>query len=92
MLAPAFSNHTVPVPVIKTTASQKKGIEELLALITQNHQPQIINSRRQWLLAEKAFKLIEQKRMKDVNKQDLKNAITAEGNSFNLYQFIKKYC
>jgi len=30
--------------------------------------------------------------MKDVNKQDLKNAITAEGNSFNLYQFIKKYC
>jgi len=92
MLAPAFSNHTVPVPVIKTTASQKKGIEELLALITQNHQPQIINSRRQWLLAEKAFKLIEQKRMKDVNKQELKNKITAEGNSFNLYQFIKKYC
>ena len=92
MLAPAFSNHTAPVPVIKTTASQKKGIEELFALIAANHQPAAINPKRQWLLAEKAYRLIEQKRMKDVNKEDLKNKIAAEGNSFNLYQFIKKYC
>ncbi len=91
MLAPAFHNHTLPVPVIKTTASQKKGIEELLAIITENNKPSAINPRRQWLLAEKAFRLIEQKRMKDVSKEDLKNKITAEGNNFNLYQFIKKY-
>ena len=90
MLAPAFSNHTIPVPVIKTTASQKKGIEELLAVIT-SHQSSVINPKRQWLLAEKAFRLIEQKRMKDVSKGDLKNKIAAEGNTFNLYQFIKKY-
>lgn len=91
MLAPAFNNHTAPVPVIKTTASQKKGIEELLGFIIAEHHPAGIHPKRQWLLAEKAFMLIEQKRMKDVSKEDLKNKITAEGNNFNLYQFIKKY-
>jgi len=97
MLAPAFSNHTTPVPVIKTTASQKKGIEELLAVVTNNYQPShgalraTINPKRHWLLAEKAFRLIEQKRMKNVSKEELKNKIAAEGNNFNLYQFIKKY-
>jgi len=90
MLAPAFHNHTMPVPVIKTTASQKKGIEELLTLIgNTKHLP--LNTKRNWLLAEKAFRLIEQKRMKDVSKEDLKNKIAAEGGTFNLYQFIKKY-
>ena len=89
MLAPAFSNHTMPVPVIKTTASQKKGIEELLKIISQTKQQP--NTKRNWLLAEKAFRLIEQKRMKDVSKEELKNKITAEGNTFNLYQFIKNY-
>lgn len=91
MLAPAFHNHTAPVPVIKTTASQKKGIEELLEFIMAEHHPTGIHPKRQWLLAEKAFMLIEQKRMKDVSKEELKNKITAEGNNFNLYQFIKKY-
>ena len=90
MLAPAFSNHTIPVPVIKTTASQKKGIEELLKAVTAvRHQP--INNKRNWLLAERAFRLIEQKRMRNVSKEDLKNKIVAEGNTFNLYQFIKTY-
>jgi hypothetical protein len=29
--------------------------------------------------------------MKNVSKEDLKDKITAEGNAFNLYQFINKY-
>jgi LAO/AO transport system kinase len=91
MLAPAFNNHTVPVPVIKTSAAQKKGIEELLKAIRNNIRQSTGNKRHLWLLAEKAFQLIEQKRMKDISKEDLKDKITAEGNAFNLYQFIKKY-
>ena len=91
MLAPSFSNHTTPVPVIKTTASQKKGVAELLAAITVNMQQSIVNIKRNWLLAEKAFHLIEQKRMHGVSKEDLKNKIAGEGNNFNLYKFIKKY-
>jgi LAO/AO transport system kinase len=91
MLAPAFNNHTAPVPVIKTSAAQKKGIEELLKAIRNNIRQSTGNKRHLWLLAEKAFQLIEQKRMKDISKEDLKNKITTEGKTFNLYQFIKKY-
>jgi LAO/AO transport system kinase len=91
MLAPAFSNHSNEVPVIKTIASQKNGVDELLTAIRNCKQQTANNKRNIWLLTEKAFHLIEQKRMKDVNKEDLKNKIEAEGNTFNLYQFIKKY-
>jgi len=90
MLAPAFNNHTIPVPVVKTSAAQKKGIEELLSTIITIQQ-QTLNTKRSWLLAEKAFHIIEQKRMKDISKEELKNKIVAEGSTFNLYQFIKKY-
>jgi LAO/AO transport system kinase len=91
MLAPAFSNHTMPVPVVKTTASQKKGIEELFQSITGIIEQKKHREKRSWLMAEKAFYLIQQERMKPVNKNELKEKIEALGNSFNLYQFIKQY-
>jgi LAO/AO transport system kinase len=91
MLAPAFSNHTIPVPVIKTIASQREGVKDLLAAITSGLHSPVFTSKKNWLLAERAYHLIEQKRMKDVSKEDLKNKIAAEVNTFNLYQFIKKY-
>ena len=91
MLAPSFSNHAMPVPVIKTIAAQKKGIKELWELVTNIQQQTTLNKRHFWLIAAKAFHLIEQKRMKDVNKEELKNKIEAEGNTFNLYRFIKNY-
>jgi len=90
MLAPAFHNHTLPVPVIKTVAAQKKGVEELLEAI-QHIKQQSFNNKRSWLLAEKAFQLIEQKRMRNISKEELKTRIIAEGDTFNLYQFIKDY-
>lgn len=91
MLAPSFSNHAMPVPVIKTIAAQKKGIKELLELVKNIQQHTTHNKRHFWLIAAKAFHLIEQKRMKDISKEELKNKIEAEGNSFNLYRFIKNY-
>jgi LAO/AO transport system kinase len=90
MLAPSFSNHTIPVPVIKTIAAQKSGIEALLKTITDTQQ-HTLNTKRNWLLAEKAFHIIEQKRMKDISKETLKEKIAAAGTGFNLYQFIKNY-
>src|SRR5436189_2047473 len=59
MLAPAFHNHTMPVPVIKTIASQKDGIAELLKAITDSLAQVKNNEKRSWLLAEKAFHLIQ---------------------------------
>ena len=90
MLAPAFSKHYHEVPVVKTVASQKEGIAELFMIIQRLLQKAHINDRTFWLLAEKAFYLIEQKRMKDIDKSILKKEIEAayQRGNFNLYQFI----
>jgi LAO/AO transport system kinase len=93
MLAPTFSKHYNEVPVIKTVASQKQGIKELMEIISHQLQKSHLNDKRFWLLAEKAYWLIQQKKMKDVTKAELKKNIEEEflkSKSFNLYQFIKK--
>lgn len=91
MLAPAFSNPAIPVPVVKTVAAQKKGISHLLDAITQSMNHKTNHEKHFWLLAEKAFYLIQQKRMKDISKSQLKQQIITAGKNFNLYQFIKQY-
>lgn len=91
MLAPAFHRQETPVAVIKTTASQKEGIEELYAAINDNLKLSAKNTKHFWLLAEKAYYLIQQKRLKDINKIELQESIKKEGADFNLYRFIKNY-
>jgi LAO/AO transport system kinase len=91
MLAPAFHRQETPVPVIKTIALQKQGIDELFAAIKQDLEHHNVNLKRFWLLAEKAYYLIQRKRMADINKEELKDKIEAAGNDFNLYKFIKDY-
>jgi LAO/AO transport system kinase len=87
MLAPAFHNHTQAIPIVKTIASQKAGIDKLydailLTIASGN------NEKHNWLLAEKAYYLIQQKRMQDIDKKELVKAIAAAGKEFNLYKFI----
>lgn len=89
MLAPAFHNHEQEIPVIKTIASQKEGVEELKEKITNLHSHQN-EERKLWLLAEKAYQLIRNKRMKDISKQELKERIGKEKDGFNLYQFVAR--
>jgi len=93
MLAPAFNTKQQTIPVIKTVASQKKGIEELLTAIEEciNGEQGTRNDKRSWLLTEKAYHLIQQKRMANINKEALKLSIEAAGNNFNLYQFIGQF-
>jgi LAO/AO transport system kinase len=90
MLAPAFSNHYHEVPVIKTVASQKEGIQELMNVLLHELQKAHVNDKNFWLLAEKAYCLIEQKRMKGISRADLKKEIEKvyQKNNFNLYKFI----
>lgn len=92
MLAPAFSRHYHEVPVIKTIASEKQGIGELARLLLRESQKSHISDRHFWLLAEKAFYLIEQKRMKDVDKAVLKKEIeqSYQQGHFNLYKFVSR--
>ncbi len=97
MLAPAFHKKEIPVQVIKTVALKKTGIAEMLAAIQQcllhttgpGQQAQR-NERHWWLLAEKAYYLLQKKRMKDIDKALLKKNIETAGNNFNLYRFIQK--
>jgi LAO/AO transport system kinase len=49
------------------------------------------NKKRSWLLAEKAFHLIQQKKMMAIDKAMLKQKIEEAGKDFNLYAFIKNY-
>ncbi len=90
MLAPTFSKHYHEVPVVKTVASQKEGIDELMDIILHQLQKSHTTDNTFWLLAERAFYLIEQKRMKDISKTILKKEIEAvyQKGNFNLYKFI----
>jgi LAO/AO transport system kinase len=90
MLAPAFSKHYHEVPVIKTVASTKQGVPELAEILLRLLQKSHLTDKTFWLLAERAFYLIEQKRMKDVSKEELKKKIeqTYHRGSFNLYRFV----
>ena len=91
MLAPAFHSKNTIIPIIKTVASAKQGIEELYAAILNQIDHPKLNEKRSWLLAEKAYYLISQKRMKGIDKNELKDKIAEEGKNFNLYEFINAY-
>ncbi|MFZ9387565.1 MAG: methylmalonyl Co-A mutase-associated GTPase MeaB [Chitinophagaceae bacterium] len=90
MLAPSFSRHYHEVPIIKTIASRQSGIGELLDFIQHQAQKAHISDRTFWLLAEKAYLLIGRKRMKDIDKTELKKEIETifQKGNFNLYKFV----
>lgn len=80
------------IAVIKTIASQKMGIDILAEKIQLQLCQHFTNDKKYWLLAEKAFYLLANKRLKDVDKQQLKLAIAAgmkADSGFNLYVFVK---
>ncbi len=91
MLAPAFHQHKQETPVLKTVASKKEGITELATAIDGHHTSQNAE-KKNWLLAEKAYQLIKNARMKNVNKELLKKEIESKKGRINLYEFIKPYC
>ena len=91
MLAPAFSNHNKEINIIKTIASKNNGIEALKITIDKVLNENNINERKVWLLAEKAFYLIQKKRMKNIDKLQLKKQIENEKDAFNIYRFVDKF-
>jgi len=90
MLAPVFHHKQQEIPIVKTIASTKEGIELLKEKITTTNTSKV-NDRKSWLLAERAYQLIRSKRMLDIEKSNLKKEIENNEGLINLYQFIKKY-
>jgi len=81
---------TWAVPVIATMATEGKGIEELAqAIEAHDHSPET-NTRKPYLLAEKAYQLIQASRMTDIDKSTLLAEIQAlvEKGDFNLYGYV----
>jgi len=81
------------IPVLKTIATAQQGIEELWMAIEKHNTLKENKEHRQLLLLEKAIQLIQNEKMKSINKQHLRNnlGLAAEQQGFNLYQYIKAY-
>lgn len=90
MLRTVVSVHA-PAPVIKTIASQNIGIDELLSAIIRHQQIVESTDKKFILLANRAYELIQKKRMKSVDKELIRKRITEQSASgeFNIYQFIE---
>ena len=78
------------VPVFKTVASQGIGIDALISWISTER---IQNGRKLYLYVEKALKLIQNIRLKDINKKDLLQGLERSylEPDFNLYRFVEGY-
>lgn len=90
MLQPAFHATAQDVPVIKTVASQKKGITELANAIHDRLQQTQTTEKKFRLLAEKAYYLLQKHRMKDISKEHLLAMLQKE-NITNVYSFITRF-
>lgn len=90
MLAPAFSNRQKEVQIIKTTAATGEGITELYEVLKKLLLEETSSEKHTWLLAEKAYQLIQQKRMHGIDRAALAVQIKTEKN-FNLYRFVQRF-
>lgn len=81
------------IPVVKTIATSQTGIEELLQQVGLHGKAMISNSRKALLLAEKAWRIIQQARMRDINKNKLSEELGKAllDKNFNVYKFARKY-
>jgi LAO/AO transport system kinase len=79
------------IAVLETVAHKNIGIAELLDAI--NDLKSNKNSKKPYLYTEKAFKLIQEDRMKNLDKEKLQQEITEalQSSDFNLYQFIENF-
>ena len=90
MLAPAMHRSGWETAVVKTVASQRQGLEELMKAIVGFLAHGKEGRRNYRLLAERAYYLIRERRMQDVHISELEEAIVraCEEGAFNLYQFV----
>lgn len=92
MLAPVFGRTEREIPVIKTVAEKHEGIDLLYGSIIQMLQEKNTAEKKYRLLAERAYQLIQSRRMNDIHKEELFKSIKIyieQQHHFNLYRFIK---
>lgn len=79
------------IPVFSTVADKDEGIENVCEWLLS--PVNINNERKPYLLAEKAFKILQGRRMKDVDKSRLIGEITSAlaKPGFNIYKFTDRW-
>lgn len=92
MLGPANNKTSGRIPILKTIASEKKGISELYKKIVDS-ETGLQSEQKIDLIAEKAWTLLQVQAMKEYDKDEMKkelsNALKEQG--FSIYVFAKKY-
>lgn len=78
--------------VVKTVASKNEGAEELYKAVQEQLRKKT-EDRRVLLLLEKGWKIIQNRRMRDLSRKELEKAIRAEyqKEGFNFYRFLGEY-
>jgi len=91
LLAPAYSRQTHEIPIIKTIASEKKGVNKLADEIIRQSSHQT-TEKKTWLLAQKAWHILQRIRMKDLDLKAIEKKISdeMEKNDFNLFRLVEK--
>lgn len=87
MLAPAFQQKKGEIAIVKTVASRQAGLGELIQKIKEHTGQKERDDRRYWLLAEKAYYLLQQHRMQGINKEQLFTRLK-EKEVKNIYAFL----
>jgi len=85
-----FHQSSRSIPVLKTIADKNIGVNELVSVVKS---ASLGNERRIFLYVEKAYRLIQNHKMKDLKKTELQMELNLAFNKedFNLYKFIEAY-
>ncbi len=80
------------IRVLKTIASSRVGVEELCLAIESFEAGVTVSDRKIWLLTERVFQLIQQKKMRGIQKESIRKMILAQYQQpgFNLFTLAQK--
>jgi len=79
--------------ILKTIASSRLGIEELGKEIEEFKNRTDVSGKKIWLLTERVFALIQQKKMQGIKKEIIRKMILEQyqEQGFNLFMFAQKF-
>lgn len=81
------------IPVLKTVATKNEGIYDVEQAIQKHLASDVLNDKKVLLMASKAYQYLRDHRMRDVDKEKLKQEVEKNWHDpdFNVYHFVKKY-
>lgn len=80
------------IPVIKTVASHRQGIDELATAIQDQLKKAKSTDKKFWLLADRAYYLVQKQKMAHLTRASLKKDIAEKSRNpdFNLYRYVRQ--